>query len=172
MTIFENDFIKVSTTDRDYDFIAVIENKTNQKICVHYDEPGYNDNYDPILIQPNGWVGLPANDEGCDWVETIFDDCDDITEAVWNEYLIDYTPLKDELVLDRERQPHMKLDNIKIEERIGTWYEIDHLTHNGVTYVLFESEIYGGDAPAVVIKYTDDRTRDGEIPEDCEICET
>lgn len=30
-TIFENDFIKVSTTDRDYDFIAVIENKTNQK---------------------------------------------------------------------------------------------------------------------------------------------
>ena len=26
MTIFENDFIKVSTTDRDYDFIAVIEN--------------------------------------------------------------------------------------------------------------------------------------------------
>lgn len=71
MTIFENDFIKVSTTDRDYDFIAVIENKTNQKICVHYDEPGYNDNYDPILIQPNSWVGLLADDEGCDWIEAI-----------------------------------------------------------------------------------------------------
>lgn len=70
-TIFENDFIKVSTTDRDYDFIAVIENKTNQKICIHYDGPGYNDNYDPILIQPNSWVGLSADDEGCDWVETI-----------------------------------------------------------------------------------------------------
>lgn len=70
-TIFENDFIKVSTTDRDYDFIAVIENKTNQKICVHYDEPGYNDNYDPILIQPNSWVGLLADDEGCDWIEAI-----------------------------------------------------------------------------------------------------
>ena len=71
MTIFENDFIKVSTTDRDYDFIAVIENKTNQKICVHYDEPGYNDNYDPILIQPNSWVGLLADDEGYDWIEAI-----------------------------------------------------------------------------------------------------
>ena len=71
MIIFENNFIKVCTTDRDSDFIAVIENKTNQKICVHYDAPGYNDNYDPILIQPNSWVGVKNNDEGCDWIETI-----------------------------------------------------------------------------------------------------
>ena len=70
-TIFENDFIKVSTTGHDYDFIAVIENKTNNKICVHYDEPGYNDNYDPILIRSNDWVGLLANDEGRDWVKVI-----------------------------------------------------------------------------------------------------
>ena len=70
-TIFENDLIKVSTTGRDYDFIAVIENKTNQKICVHYDEPDYNDNYDPILIEPNDWVGIEANDEGYDWIEAI-----------------------------------------------------------------------------------------------------
>lgn len=69
MTIFENDFIKVSTTDKDYDFIVVIENKTNGLICVHYDEPGYNDNYDPILIAPNDWVGLLANEEGRDWVK-------------------------------------------------------------------------------------------------------
>lgn len=73
-TIFENDFIKVSTTDRDYDFIAVIENKTNQKICIHYDGPGYNDNYDPILIQPNSWVGVENDDEGCDWIEAIKSD--------------------------------------------------------------------------------------------------
>lgn len=105
-------------------------------------------------------------------LETIFDDCEDITEAVWNEYLIDYVPLKDELVLDRERQPHMKLDNIKIEGRVGTWYDIDHLTHNGVTYVLFESEIYGDEAPAVVIKYTDERTRNREIPKEYEVAET
>lgn len=71
MTIFENNFIKVSTTEHDYDFIAVVENKTNNKICVHYDKPGYNDNYDPILIRANSWVGLLADDEGRDWVRAI-----------------------------------------------------------------------------------------------------
>lgn len=100
MTIFENDFIKVSTTGHDYDFIAVIENKTNQKICVHYDEPGYNDNYEPILIAPNDWVGLLADDEGRDWVKAIEnnqiyvvtqwnDDCEEImneVERILNEY--------------------------------------------------------------------------------------
>lgn len=72
--IFENDFIKVNTTVKDSDFIAVIENKTNQKICVHYDKPGYNDNYDPILIQPNSWVGIENDDEGRDWIEAIEND--------------------------------------------------------------------------------------------------
>ena len=69
MTIFENDFIKANTTDKDYDFIVVIENKTNEQICVHYNEPGYNDNYDPILIAPNDWVGLFANEKGRDWMK-------------------------------------------------------------------------------------------------------
>lgn len=64
MTIFENEFIKVSTADKYYDFIAVIENKTNEQICIHY-----NDSYDPILIAPNDWVGLLANEEGRDWGE-------------------------------------------------------------------------------------------------------
>ena len=46
--IFENDLIKVSTTGRDHGFIAIIDNKTDGQICIHYDEPGYNDNYDTI----------------------------------------------------------------------------------------------------------------------------
>ena len=71
MTIFENDFIKVDTTGRDYDFIAIIDNKTDGQICIHYDKPGYNDNYDPILIAPNDWAGLLADDEGRDWVKAI-----------------------------------------------------------------------------------------------------
>ncbi len=69
--IFENDLIKVSTTGHDYDFIAVIENKTNEQICVHYDKPGCNDDYDPILIEPNDWVGLLADEEGRDWLKAI-----------------------------------------------------------------------------------------------------
>lgn len=70
-TIFENDLIKVSTTGRDYDFIAIIDNKTDGQICIHYDKPGYNDNYDPILIAPNDWFGLLADDEGRNWVKAI-----------------------------------------------------------------------------------------------------
>lgn len=71
MTIFENDFVKISTTGRDYDFIATIENKTNGQICIHYNKPCCNDNYDPILIAPNDWIGLLANEEGRDWVKAI-----------------------------------------------------------------------------------------------------
>lgn len=71
MTIFENEFIKVSTTGRDYDFIATIENKTNGQICIHYDKTGYNDNYDPILIAPNDWIGLLADEEDRAWMEAI-----------------------------------------------------------------------------------------------------
>ena len=70
-TIFENDLIKVSTTGRDYDFIAIIDNKTDGQICIHYDKPGYNDNYDPILVAPNDWFGLLADDEGRDWLKAI-----------------------------------------------------------------------------------------------------
>lgn len=70
-TIFENNLIKVSTTGRDYDFIAIIDNKTDGQICIHYDKPGYNDNYDPILIAPNDWAGLLADEEGRDWVKAI-----------------------------------------------------------------------------------------------------
>lgn len=70
-TIFENDFIKVSTTGQDYDFIAVIKNKTDKQICVHYDKPGYNNNYDSILIASNDWIGLLSNEEGSDWVKAI-----------------------------------------------------------------------------------------------------
>lgn len=70
-TIFENDLIKVSTTGRDHGFIAIIDNKTDGQICIHYDEPSYNNNYDPILVAPNDWFGLLADDEGRDWVKAI-----------------------------------------------------------------------------------------------------
>ena len=70
-TIFENDLIKVSATGRDYGFIAIIDNKTDGQICIHYDKPGYNDNYDPILVAPNDWIGLLADDEGRDWLKAI-----------------------------------------------------------------------------------------------------
>ena len=89
MTIFENDFIKVSTTGKDYDFITVIENKTNEQICVYYDEPGYNDNYDPILIAPNDWVGLLNTEEDRDWIKAFENNQ---IYVVTNDDGIDYYP--------------------------------------------------------------------------------
>lgn len=71
MTIFKNALIEVNTTRQDPDFIAVIRNKTNNPICIHYDESGYDDNYDPILIAPNDWTGLLAGEEGRDWIKAI-----------------------------------------------------------------------------------------------------
>ena len=70
-TIFENDLIKVITTGKDHGFIAIIDNKTDGQICIHYDKPGYNDNYEPILVAPNDWFGLLADEEGRDWVKAI-----------------------------------------------------------------------------------------------------
>ena len=72
-TIFENDLIKVSATGRDYDFIAIIDNKTDGQICIHYDKQSktYVNNYDPILVAPNDWFGLLAGEEGRDWIKAI-----------------------------------------------------------------------------------------------------
>lgn len=70
-TIFENDLIKVITTGKDHGFIAIIDNKTDGQICIHYDKPCYNDNYKPILVAPNDWFGLLAGEEGRDWVKAI-----------------------------------------------------------------------------------------------------
>ena len=70
-TIFENDIIKVNVTGKDHGFIAIIDNKTDGQICIHYDEPNYNDNYEPILVAPNDWFGLLADDEGRDWLKAI-----------------------------------------------------------------------------------------------------
>ena len=88
-TIFENDLIKVSVTGRDYDFIAIIDNKTDGQICIHYDEPGYKDNYDPILVAPNDWFGLLADAEGRDWVKAIENNQ---IYVVTNDDEIDYYP--------------------------------------------------------------------------------
>lgn len=67
--IFENDLIKVTEAEHGCKPFVTIENKTNERICVHYDEPGYNDNYDSILIESNHFAILLENEEGRDWVE-------------------------------------------------------------------------------------------------------
>ena len=136
MTIFENDFIKVSTTDRDYDFIAVIENKTNNPICIHYDESGYGNNYNPILIAPNDWVGLLANDEGRDWVKAIednqiyviYDEADyyatGCSMTQWNEDCEEITNEVERILNEYSLYDHDRNTNVANSNQLVTVLEI------------------------------------------------
>ena len=67
-TIFENEFIRVESTGKDYDFIATIENKTDKNIRLRYNPMDFDVIYDTIDIKPNDWIGLLADKEGCDLV--------------------------------------------------------------------------------------------------------
>lgn len=53
--IYDKDGIKVTTTGRDYDFIATIENDTDEEYCV--EELG-------LCVPAHDWVGFLADDEG------------------------------------------------------------------------------------------------------------
>ena len=69
-TIFENEFIRVESTGKDYDFIATIENKTDKNIRLRYNPMDFDVIYDTIDIESNDWVGLLADEEGRGWVRT------------------------------------------------------------------------------------------------------
>lgn len=71
-----------------------------------------------------------------------------------------------------EDEQDERLENIKIEGRIGTWYEIDRIDVLNLTYILFESEYFGDESGCLVVEYTKERNSKGEIPEKYEICET
>lgn len=60
--IYENDYIIVKSTDNNTDFIATIENKTNNYITLSYfDEDG--NNIDQIDFEPKIWVWLLAGED-------------------------------------------------------------------------------------------------------------
>lgn len=69
-TIFENEFIRVESTGKDYDFIATVENKTDKNIRLRYNPMDFDVIYDTIDIEPNDWIGLLADEEGRGWVRT------------------------------------------------------------------------------------------------------
>ena len=135
-TIFENDFIKVSTTGRDYDFIAVIENKTNNQICIHYNEPGYDDNYDPISIRSNSWVGVENDEEGRDWVKAIknnqiyviYDKADYYTTGCsmmqWNEDCEEITAEVERILNEYNLYDHDRDTNVANSNQLVTVLEI------------------------------------------------
>ena len=71
-------------------------------------------------------------------------------------------------------------ENIRIEGRVGTWYEIDRMYVNNELYILFEHEEYGDETANVLCKippiqkllHVGKNDRCVVIPSDYEICET
>lgn len=58
-TIYENEIIEIIDLQKDYDFIAEIRNKTDETMMIDF-----YDTDESIIIKPNDWAGLLANDEG------------------------------------------------------------------------------------------------------------
>ena len=58
--LIKNDNFVVSITGRDYDFIAIIENNSDEKLKIVFD----NDEDYFLEIKPNDWLGLLADDDG------------------------------------------------------------------------------------------------------------
>jgi hypothetical protein len=58
-TVFENEVIKVLRTGSDYDLIAVVENKTDKKIQIIFDNE-----LNSLLIDANDWAELCLNNDG------------------------------------------------------------------------------------------------------------
>ena len=59
-TIFENDLFALKETGRDYDFVAVIENKTDHDIELQMDDLLAEENavQNHIRVPANDWIGL------------------------------------------------------------------------------------------------------------------
>ena len=140
MTIFENDLIKVSTKGKNSASIAIatIENKTDGQICVHYDEPGYNDNYDPILIAPNNLAALLEGRVGRDWLKAIENnqiyivtDDDEIgyyptgcSMTLWNEECEEITNQVERILNEYNLYDHDRNTNVANSNQLVTVLEI------------------------------------------------
>ncbi len=66
-TVFENDSVKISRIDRDYDFVGKIENKSDREIRIVFE----NEEIENFSIKPDDWVGILADDEGYSVLEEI-----------------------------------------------------------------------------------------------------
>lgn len=136
--IFENDFIKVTEAENgSYSFIT-IDNKTNGQICVHYDKPGYNDNYDPIVINPNRQVILLTEEENRDWIEAfkrnqiyIVTDSDEIgyyptgcSMTQWNEDCEEITNEVERILNEYNLYDHDRNTNVYNSNQLVTVLEI------------------------------------------------
>jgi len=68
--IYSKNGIVVKKTGRDYDFIATIENNTDDIFYLNTYDPSCDDVDEcNVVVDPHDWIGIRADDEGYDIVE-------------------------------------------------------------------------------------------------------
>lgn len=68
--IYDKKGIVVKKTGRNYDFIAIIENNTDDVFCINTYDPSCDDVDEcNVVVNPHGWIGILADDEGYAIVE-------------------------------------------------------------------------------------------------------
>lgn len=66
--IFENEDVKIKTTNHDYDYVATIYNKTDKYMQLGISEFELEANWE---IAPNDWIGILANEIGYEMLDAI-----------------------------------------------------------------------------------------------------
>ena len=64
--IFENNFIKVTDTEQDYDYRVLFENKTDRPITVIG-----SDEVENVEIPAYSWIGLLYGEQALEWIKII-----------------------------------------------------------------------------------------------------
>lgn len=77
--LFESELVKLLLTGQDYDFIAVIENKTGKEICA-IDEKDMEEEL--FSIKAHGWTGILADEEGYETIDKIKDGLISFSERI------------------------------------------------------------------------------------------
>lgn len=61
-TVYNDGVVKISETRRDYDFIAVVENKIDRKIQLTFKDENLED--EALVLSEGDWCGILADSDG------------------------------------------------------------------------------------------------------------
>lgn len=71
--LYEDSEIKIQSTEKDYDFICTVENKTERAIMIVFE--GEYEYLENIIIAPKDWIGILADENGRDTVKAFEKEC-------------------------------------------------------------------------------------------------
>lgn len=69
--IFEDKDICIKTTNKNYDFIATIQNKSNRDLYIDFTNEKMEYNDDTIIVQAQDWIGILADEKGYEFLQKL-----------------------------------------------------------------------------------------------------